>query len=99
MKWRTAVIGLCFHLVVSGVLWGGLCVYQRCYNTMHRDQIPVASVTVSDHYAEIQLLEENCTIPIDWLNENALSYASYALSAEPLRIWGVLLDFVSRNIL
>lgn len=94
-KLRLAAICLTLHLVVSGVIWGGLCVYQRGYNTMHREQLAVASVTVTQERAELQVLQGRCALPVQWFSEDSpLYYAAYVLAGEPLQFWLYLADLI-----
>ncbi|MBE6851069.1 MAG: hypothetical protein E7504_04960 [Ruminococcus sp.] len=92
-KLRFLGICLCIHLVASGVVWGGLCVSQRGYNTMHREQIAIASVSVTEEKAHIQLLQQNCEIPAFWNDEDdPFYYALYALSDESMHSFFNLLS-------
>jgi len=87
-KLRFAGLFLVVHLLVSGVLWGSLLVYQRGYNTMHREQIAVASVITGGDATNLQVLEHSCTIPASWLaKDSALYYAAFAVCSEPVRLW------------
>ncbi len=94
-KLRFLGICLCLHLVVSGVMWGGLCVTQRGYNTMHREPIAIASVSVTEQNTRIQVLENSCEFPTFWNDkENPLYFAVFTLSGEPMRFWMNLLSLI-----
>lgn len=100
MKYRTAVLLLCLHLMVSMIFWGGLCVWQRCRNTLQPEQVAAASIRLTDGYAHIQVLDASCTIPVNPLPENhPLWFAADALTGDALHFWCYLLDYVSENIL
>ncbi len=87
-KIRLAVIALTLYLAVSVVLWGGLLVSQRCYNTMHRDQLAVASLTLTKEHAQLQVLQGRCELPLAWFSEDSPLYAAaYLLFGEPLQLW------------
>lgn len=87
-KLRFAILLCSLHLIASGVLWGCLLVYQRGYNTMHREEIAVASVRTSEQYTHVQILEESYSFPSAWLSEESpLYFAAYALTGEPLHFW------------
>ncbi len=87
-KIRSLGICLCLHFVASSVVWGGLCVCQRGYNTMHREQIAIASLSVNERTAKLQLLENSCEFTIPQLHEeHPLYFALYALTSEPMHFW------------
>lgn len=98
-KLKIAILCLSLHLSASFVIWGGLKVYQRGYNTMHREQIAVASVAVSNQQASIQILQNSCHIPTDWLaKDSPLYFAAYALTGEQLHFWISVFSTVSEII-
>ncbi len=87
-KLRLSLLCLTIHLIVSGVIWGCLVVYQRGYNTLHTEEIPAASISRTADRMHIQLLEESCSFPSAWIEEeSALYFAVYAAAPEPLRFW------------
>ncbi len=87
-KLRLAGLFLALHLIVSGVLWGCLLVYQRGYNTMHREGIAVASVKASAHRTRVQILEESYSFPSAWVSEESPVYfGAYVLAGEALHFW------------
>ncbi len=87
-KIRLAAIVLTLYLAVSVVLWGGLVVSQRGYNTMHRDQLAVASLTLTKEHAQLQVLQGSCKLPLAWFSEDSPLYAAaYLLLGEPLQLW------------
>ena len=91
-KMRFAAILCTFHIVASTVLWGCLLVYQRGYNTMHREEIPVASIRTAEQHTQVQILEESYSFPTAWLGEESpLYFAAHALTGEPLHFWMQLL--------
>ncbi len=90
MKNKLHLSLLCFtiHLIISGVIWGCLLVYQRGYNTLHTEEIPAASIRQTAERTHIQLLEESCSFPSAWIGEESVLYfALYAAAPEPLRFW------------
>lgn len=87
-KLRKFGIYLCLHLIASGVVWGGLCVMQRGHNTLHREQIAIASLSVTEDAAKLQILDSVCEIPLPDLDAaHPLYFALYALTGEPMRFW------------
>lgn len=90
MRGKLRIIAICLtlHIAASIVFFGGMRVYQQGYNTMHREQIAMASIRITGERAEIQLLEEAYTFPALWLRENSPAYAAaYVLAGESLRFW------------
>lgn len=85
---RLAAIALTLHLAASVVIWGGLYVCQKGYNTMHREQIAVASLTLTQEHAQLQVLQSRCELPLQWFSEESpLCAAAYLLLGEPLQFW------------
>lgn len=97
-KNRFLGICLCLHLIASGVVWGGLCVVQRGHNTMHREQIAIASLSVTEQTAKFQLLDNICELPLPELNEeHPLYFALYAVTGEPLRFWMYMISLLQET--
>lgn len=85
---RKILGGLALHLVISGVALGGIRVYQQGYNTTHREQLQMASLTVQEQQAELRILDRSCQIPLQWLAEDSmLYYAAYVLTDGYLHSW------------
>jgi hypothetical protein len=85
-KLRNIFLFLLLHSLVSGVIWGLLTVYQRGYNTTHREYLKMASVTVRDSLAEVQLMESEYVVSIAYFSEESmLYYGIYVLSDEYLQ--------------
>lgn len=98
-KLRKFLGGLALHLVVSGVALGGIRVYQQGYNTTHREQLQMASLTVQDDTAELQFLGKRCVISTTALAEDSmLYYAAYFLTGGELHLWMyVIAEFINRT--
>lgn len=87
-KYRKWVLYLCLHLVVSGVIWGGMRVHQRGYNMLHSEQIAMANVTTTQSFTEITVLQRSFRIPRSWFAEDSpLYFAAYALTGEDVHLW------------
>ncbi len=82
---------LCVHLVVSGAGLGMLRVYQQGYNTMHREPVAMASISMQGERAEIRVLHSRCvfTLPSE---DSSLYYAAYVLIDPCLKSWLYLLS-------
>ena len=87
-NFRSVGICLCLHFIASSVVWGSLCVCQRGYNTMHREQIAIASLSVTEQMAKLQLLENSYDVKLPELHEeHPLYFALYAVTSEPMHFW------------
>ncbi len=85
---RTVCRIMALHLIVSGVALGGIRVYQQGYNTMHREQLQMASLTLHPEHAQLQFLEYHCTVPLTFLQEDSMVYyAAYVLTDGFLQSW------------
>lgn len=96
MKYRTIVLLLSLHIMVSMVFWGGLCVWQRCRNALYPEQVAAASIHLTDGYAHIQVLDAACAIPMQELSENhPLWFAAHALTGDGFHFWCWMMDAIS----
>ncbi len=90
MKGKLRITGLflILHMVISGVLWGCLLVYQRGYNTLHREGIAVASVRAAQDRTHVQILEGSYSFPSAWMaEESPVYFGAYLLADEALHFW------------
>lgn len=79
---------LMIHLVVSFTALAAVRVYQQSYNTTHRDQIRMASLTLSPSHAELSFLGKQCTIPLELLQEDSMAYyAAYFLTGSTVHAY------------
>ena len=80
--------GLAIHSILSFALLGGIRVYQQSYNTLHRDQVQMASMTIQEEQAEIRVLGRQYLLPMQVFSEDSLLYyAAYGLMDETLYSW------------
>ncbi len=92
--WRKRVIFASVHLVLSGVIWGGMQVYQQGHNTTHPQQLAMANVTLGRQQTQIQILEQTFTIPHAWMQYAAeMPYAACLLVGTDVQPWLALLEF------
>lgn len=91
MKKRRAAWILFVHLVVSSAGFGMLRVYQQGYNTMHREPVAMASISIQGERAEIQVLHSHCVFMLP-SEDNPLYYAAYVLIDPCLKSWLYLLS-------
>lgn len=85
---RNLIGGVMIHLVVSGTVLAGIRVYQQSYNTIHREHIRMASLTLQSDKAEVSVLGRSCTVPLTLLAEDSmLYYAAYFLTDGTVHLW------------
>ena len=63
-KGRIIAAGVAIHLIVSGMLLAGARVWQQCYGRTHRDPVAMASLTLSEDSAEVQILGRRAVHPL-----------------------------------
>ena len=95
-KYQKFLSGLMMHCVLSGVLWGVVNVYQKGYNTMHQEQIQMASVTLQDGKAEIQVLHQKWPVLLP-KEDYMLYYYLYLTTDTGLHYWMYLTDFIKNS--
>lgn len=96
MKYRKFLIGLILHILLSGILFSAALVYQKGYNTTHRDAVRMAGVTLQEQTADIQILHYH--LPISVPSDNhMLYYAAYLLTDTPFHEWTALLEFIKNS--
>ena len=85
---RRIFAGMMIHLVVSFTALSGVRVYQQSYNTMHREPIRMASLSVQPSRVELRVLGRYCVVPLDGLREDSmLYYAAYFLTDGTVHGW------------
>lgn len=95
---RTVLRVVSLHLIVSGVALGGIRVYQQGYNTMHQEQLQMASLTLQPEHAQLQFLEYSCAVPLAILQEDSLLYyAAYVMTDQFLQSWTYILSFINSS--
>ncbi|MBR1554244.1 MAG: hypothetical protein IJ644_02485 [Oscillospiraceae bacterium] len=95
-KIRKFLACLLIHCLLSAVLFGMACVYQKSYNTMHRETVRMAGVIVQEQNAEIQILHYR--MPIIFPSEqNPFWYGAYLLTDVPLHCWTAVLEFIKNS--
>ncbi|MBR3630132.1 MAG: hypothetical protein IKN55_06640 [Oscillospiraceae bacterium] len=79
---------LMIHLVVSFTALAAIRVYQQSYNTTHREQIRMASLTFGSSQVELCVLGKRCTVPLTFLREDSMAYyAAYFLTNGAVHAW------------
>ena len=92
-KIRKFLACLLIHSIFSSVLFGMACVYQKSYNTMHRESICMAGVVMQEQNAEIQILHYHFPLPVP-SEQNLFWYGAYLLTDAPLHGWTAVLQFM-----
>jgi len=95
-KFRRFLTCLLIHSIFSAVLFGMVCVYQKSYNTMHRDAIRMAGVVLQEQNAEIQILHYHLPIALP-SEQSPFWYGAYLLTDMPLHYWSAVLKFTENS--
>lgn len=98
MHARRILAGIIIQLVVSCTALAGIRVYQRSYNTTHREQIRMAGLTVGASQAELEVLGSRYAVPLGLLQEDGIWYAAYVLTDSAAHGWiSVALLFIKET--
>ena len=96
MKYRKFFIGLTLHVLLSGILFSAAIVYQKGYNTTHRETVRMANITLQEQSADVQILHYH--LPFSVPSDNSiLYYAAYLLTDTPLHEWTAISDFIKNS--
>ncbi|MBR0485570.1 MAG: hypothetical protein IJJ69_12495 [Oscillospiraceae bacterium] len=95
-KIRKILTVLLIHCLFSAVLLGMVSVYQKSYNTMHRESVQMAGVIVQEQNAEIQILHYRMPIVLP-SEQNFFWYGAYLLTDTPLHCWAWILEFIKNS--
>lgn len=94
MKKRRIIWLMCVHIVCSITVYGALRVYQQGYNTMHREPLAMASVSVQQNTAHVQVLHRIWEIPLP--DEDSPTYfAAHILIRSGLQGWVYLYEVLN----
>lgn len=85
---KRIILLFCFHCILSGVGFGMAKAYQATYNTMNREQLVLANVSLHSENAQIRILRQEYQLPLEWFAQDSpLYYAAYLAANADCRVW------------